>query len=286
MQNYKTASDRFLPLTEQFLELSKKLDYVKAFWIHGSRAVGRHVHASDIDYLFVLDDQHNKEDFKKELTSFVEWRDAPGFFPEQTWRGCRWNNNGVSEKIGLHIYTESEVRMMLADIFNNAHMDISGMTWLERWQNTKFLGSQGQAQFMVGESLAVYAPQNILPALKSRLTKYTDEFSKQIVDTMTRYLEIKLQWFGDPWIPRNKYNFAENIKEVLYFIAAAHYAKNKTFMQQGLKRYHLDLKTFKPDIQKDLDGLLAIDKKFETEDKAQYLKNIINALREPSAIIR
>lgn len=162
-------------------------------------------------------------------------------------------------------------------------MDVSGMTWLERWQNTKFLGSQGQAQFMVRESVPVYDPQSILLALKNEVAKYSDEFSQQIVDMMTRYLEIKLQWFGDPWIPRSKYSFMVDMKEVLYFIAAAHYAKNKAFMQQGLKRYHLDLKTLKPNIQKDLDKLLAIDDKFEVEDKAQYLKNIIGTLRESNS---
>lgn len=280
MQGYNTVSDRFLPLTERLLELSKNLKYVKAFWIHGSRSVGRHVHSSDIDYLFVLDNKQSKKEFEKELEGFVEWKDMPGFFPEQTWRGCRWNNKGVSEKIGLHIYTEDDVKEMFADLFNNEPMDISGVTWLERWQNTKFLGSQGQAQFMVRESVSVYDPQNILPALKNEVARYSDAFSQQIVDTMTSYLEIKLQWFGDPWIPRSKYSFMVDIKEVLYFIAAAHYAKNKAFMQQGLKRYHLDLPTFTPDIQKDLDRLLALDEKFETEDKAQYLKNIIGALRE------
>lgn len=280
MQDYKQVSDRYLPLTEHFLKLSKELSYVKAFWIHGSRSVGRHIYRSDIDYLFVLDNKQNKKEFEKELGRFVDWKDTPGFFPEQTWRGCRWNNKGISEKIGMHIYTEDEVNEMFSDFFNNGPMDISGMTWLERWQNTKFLGSQGQAQFMVRESVSVYDPQSLLPALKNKVAKYSDEFSQQIVDTMTHYLEIKLQWFGDPWIPRSKYSFIVDMKEVLYFIAAAHYAKNKAFMQQGLKRYHIDLKTLKPDIQKDLDRLLAIDDKFEVEDKARYLKNIISDLRE------
>jgi predicted nucleotidyltransferase len=282
MSNYKEVSDRFLPLTEQFLELSKSLEYVKAFWIHGSRSVGRHVRSSDIDYLFVVNKQ-NKKELKKELERFVEWKDMPGFFPEQTWRGCRWNNNGVLEKIGVHIYTEDEIKEKFTNFFNNDPMDISSMTWLERWQNTKFLGSQGEAQFMVCESVAVYDPHGILAKLKSEVDKYSDEFSRQIVDMMTRYLETKLQWFGDPWIPRSKYSFMVDMKEVLYFIAAAHYAKNKAFMQQGLKRYHLDLETFKPDIQKDLDRLLAIDEKFDTEDKAQYLKSIIVALKEPNS---
>jgi predicted nucleotidyltransferase len=281
--NYKEASDRFLPLTEQFLELSRRLDYVKAFWIHGSRSVGRHIHTSDIDYLFVLDDAQDKKDFEKELSNFVDWKDTPGFFPEQTWRGCRWNNNSVSEKIGMHIYTQNEVNNMFADLFNNEPMGISGMTWLERWQNTRFLGSQGQAQFMVRESVPVYDPHDILPKLRDEVDKYSDEFSQQIVDMMTRYLEIKLQWFGDPWIPRSKYSFMVDVKEILYFIAAAHYAKNKAFMQQGLKRYHLDLEGFKPDIRKDLDRLLAVDDKFGTEDKAQYLKNIISTLRESNS---
>lgn len=279
MKDYKTVSDRFLPLTEQLLELSKKLPHVKAFWIHGSRSVGRHVHKSDIDYLFVLDDNYNKQDFEKELSRFVEWKDAPGFFPEQTWRGCRWVSGGVPEKIGMHIYSESEVSEKFADIFNNEPMDISGMTWLERWQNTKFLGSQGGAQFMVCESVPVYDPRGILTKLKSDVAEYSDEFSEQIVNMMTRYLEIKLQWFGEPWIPRSKYSFMVDIKEVLYFIAAAHYAKNKQFMQQGLKRYEHDLKAFKPDIKADLDKLLAVDDNFATEDKAQYLKKIINALK-------
>jgi predicted nucleotidyltransferase len=283
MPDYITVSDRFLPLTEQLLKLSKELDYVKAFWIHGSRSVGRHIHTSDIDYLFVLDNHQNKKGFEKELSNFVEWKDTSGFFPEQTWRSCRWHNNGASEKIGMHIYTENEVREKFTDFFNNNTMDVSGMTWLERWQNTKFLGSQGQAQFMVRESVPVYDPHGILPKLKNEIDKYSDEFSRQTVDIMTRYLEIKLQWFGDPWIPRSKYSFIVDMKEVLYFIAAAHYAKNKAFMQQGLKRYHLDLEDFKPDIRKDLDRLLAVDEKFETEDKAQYLKNIISTLRESNS---
>lgn len=279
MQDYKIVSDRFLPLTERLLELSKKLPYVKAFWIHGSRSVGRHTYKSDIDYLFVLATDGDKKLFEDELGKIMTWKDTLGFFPEQTWRGLRWDNNGVSEKIGMHIYTEEEVDEKLTDFFDNEPMDISGMTWLERWQNTKFLGSQGAAQFMVRESVPVYDPRGILAKIKQEVAAYPDEVSKQIVETMTRYLEIKLQWFGDPWIPRSKYSFMVDMKEVLYFIAAAHYAKNKAFMQQGLKRYEHDLATLKPDIRADLDKLIAIDGKFAIEDKAQYLKNIIAALK-------
>jgi hypothetical protein len=78
---------------------------------------------------------------------------------------------------------------------------------------------------------------------------------------------------------RGKANFVLAIHDILYFIAAAHYAKNKRLMPTlGLSRYHRDLETLRPDLRRDIDRFLAIDAKFGRDNKATHLRRIVEQL--------
>ena len=92
-------------------------------------------------------------------------------------------------------------------------------------------------------------------------------------------LRIKLRWHTDRWLPRGKANFVLAIQEILYYVAAAHYAKNRRFMRTlGLTRYHDDLATLKPDLRADLDRFLAIDDRFGRDNKSVSLRRIADKL--------
>lgn len=282
MIDYKTASGPYLSLTEELLRRAQSLDFVRGFWIHGSRSVGRNTEDSDIDYAFIVENKEDEERLAKSLSDILEWKERPGFYPEQIWAGPHWKEHSGEDRfrgIGMHFYGKQEFFDKFDNIFDDAPVEVDGTSGLDRWQNTKFLQNQGGVQFIVVESIPLYDPENILAIVKEKALQYPNEFSRMMVDRMVRNLEIKLDWFSEPWIQRNKYNFVSDIREVLYYIATAHYAKNKAFMQNGLKRYHYDLESFTPDIKQGVDKLLAIDENFESEDKAIYLKTIIEKLK-------
>ena len=249
-----------------------------AFWIHGSRAVGRNTSNSDIDYTFLVKNISDIKKLKKSLEDLTEWKEMPGFYPEQKWFTVSWKNRkGGFHDIGLHIITTGEFLKNFKNAFSMKKAN-GDERWLEPYMDNRFLRLQGEIQFLVVESFSIYDPHDYLKNTKKRLLKYPKKFSEKIVNDFTNKLKIRLMWQGEPWIPRNKFNFICDIKEILYYIAIAHYAKNRKFMQSGLKRYHHDLNEMKPDIRMELDRLLAIDNKFGKEDKGIYLKRIIKKL--------
>ena len=65
-----------------------------------------------------------------------------------------------------------------------------------------------------------------------------------------------------------------DIKEDVYYLAIAHYAKNRMFMENGLKHYEEDMKTMKPDLRKLLDTFVTYDQ----EDKRPVMVDIIQGL--------
>ena len=282
MIDYKTASGPYLPLTEELLRRAQELEYVKGFWIHGSRSVGRNTEDSDIDYAFIVEKKEDEERLAKSLSDILEWKERRGFYPEQIWTGPHWKEHAGEDNfrgIGMHFYGKQEFLDTFGNVFDDTPVEVEAAAGMDRWQNTKFLQVQGSVQFIVVESIPLYDPEGLLGTAREKALSYPDEFSQKIVDCMIKNLEIKLSWFGEPWIQRNKYNFISDIREVLYYIAIAHYAKNKTFIQNGLKRYHYDIKTFKPNIKQEVDELLKIDENFETENKSVYLKAILEKLK-------
>jgi hypothetical protein len=85
---------------------------------------------------------------------------------------------------------------------------------------------------------------------------------------------------GDPCYYRNPFHFIENMKEVIFFIAQAHYAKNRKFLMNSMKRWHQDMKHFRPNLEKDLYNLTRVDAKLSKTDKSIFLRNIIHKLKK------
>lgn len=281
--DYKKASGKYLPLTEQLLQRAEDLDYIKSFWIHGSRAAGTNTEKSDVDYAFVVENKADEEGLAKNLEDIFQWRERVGFYPEQMWLGPHWKEHLDEEGfrgVGMHFYSRQEIKDKFWNLFDNTSVEPQASAGLDRWQNTKFLVNQGGAQFIIVESIPLYDPEDILKKAREKVLNYPDEFAQKLVDQMVWNLEIKLGWFGEPWIPRGRYNFISDIREVLYYVAIAHYAKNKALMQNGLKRYYYDIENLKPNIKGEVDNLLRIDENFESEDKSEYLKSIIKKLAE------
>ena len=71
-----------MPYTKLTLEIEKrvkKLSYVDAFYIHGSRGINRHSPTSDIDYMFLLKNQKEDElKLRKALSDLVEFKKVLG----------------------------------------------------------------------------------------------------------------------------------------------------------------------------------------------------------------
>ena len=259
-----------MPYTKLTLEIEKrvkKLSYVDAFYIHGSRGINRHSPTSDIDYMFLLKNQKEDElKLRKALSDLVEFKKVRGWYPEQIWEVCCLKEKKQSfHDIGWHTTTTNYLLDKFSKLFSSKEY---------------FLQNQDNAQFMIVEARAVYDPKNYIKKLKKMVSKYPTKLSKEIVADMVENLKVKLMWNGVVWIPRNKYSFINDIRDIVWFIAVAHYAKNKAFLMNSMKRWHHDMDDFKPNIKADLDNLLSIDQNFGKENKSIYLKRIIKKFEE------
>ena len=80
MDDIKSISGPYYELTLELKRRLEKLPYVDAFWIHGSRAVGRGTADSDIDYTVLVTDAKSQEPKLMSLLSdLIEWDEIPGF---------------------------------------------------------------------------------------------------------------------------------------------------------------------------------------------------------------
>lgn len=255
----------YTKLTQEIKKRVEKLPFVDAFYIHGSRGVNRHSSTSDIDYMFLLKNKKRDEPkLRRALKGLIVFRKVNGWFPEQIWEVCKWKENPKSfHDVGLHTITTREMLSIASKLFLN---------------KSYFLKHQDFAQFFVIEAKEVYDPLGYVKKLKSLVSKYPDKLSKEILKEMVKNLKIKLNWVGDKWISRNKYSFVNDIRDIIWFIAVAHYAKNKAFLMNSMKRWHQDMKSFRPNIKKDIDKLISIDSKFSNQNKTIYLKRIIKKL--------
>lgn len=256
----------YTDLTQKIKRRVEKLPYVEAFYIHGSRAVGRNSPTSDIDYMFLLKN-HKTDDDKliNALRDLIEFKPMPGWYPEQTWIVASRNDKKLKfNDIGFHTATTKEILNRFSKLFKSKDY---------------LLKNQDNAQFLIAEAKAVYDPRGYVKKLKKLISKYPKKLSDEIVQDMVQKLKVKLMWV-DPWIPRNKYSFINDVRDIVWFIAVAHYAKNRAFLMNSMKRWHQDMKSFKPSLKGDLDKLLSIDSGFSKVNKAKYLKRIIKKFEE------
>lgn len=285
MDNLKDNCGPFWPLVLEIKTRAEQHPYVDVFWINGSRGAGRHVEKSDLDCTVLVKAEEYVDGFRQALDDLLEDGQHPGFYPEQVWSVTHWKEGprdwltGVSLSVGP---TEAMLQAC-ANLFDNTPEPYQGafdIRHREPYMDTHFLSHQGLGnEFLYG--VPVYDPSGYFAQCRALVLQYPDDLSQAIVERFVGYLEIRLEWMLDRAVPRNKFNFISDIREVVYYIALAHYAKNKRFMEPGLKHYHYDLEVLQPDIRAELDCLLAIDDHFEQErgNKSLYLRQIIDKLK-------
>ncbi len=253
-------------ITEQIKKIVKKLSYVDSFYIHGSRGVGKHSSTSDIDYMFLLKKKRYVKKLKKDLRDLLEFKRISSFCPGLMWETCTLREKSLQfNDIGFHAEETKQMLKIFSKLFKSKKY---------------FLKYQDHAQFLIKEAKVVYDPKGYVKKLKKLVSKYPTKLSKQIVKDQIQDLRTRLFWHGDPWFLKNKYTFIGDIKIDLFLIAQAHYAKNKTFLMNSMKRWHQNMKKFKPNIKKELDDLLRIDKNFSKEDKSIPFNKIIKKLEK------
>ncbi|MBW3015874.1 nucleotidyltransferase domain-containing protein [Candidatus Woesearchaeota archaeon] len=250
----------YTKLTQELKRRLSKLPYVDAFYIHGSRGAGRHTPISDMDYTVLIKDKRYNNRLYKELEDILELENVPGFFGDALWPVHSWEGLDV----GWHVIETGYLKKLVRDIFKSKE---------------NLLKFQDQAQFLIIEAKPVYDPKGLLKLFKSRLRKYPKRLADAVVEDRIKKLETKIMWIGEHGHYRNPFHFIENMHEIILFIAQAHYAKNRAFLMNSMKRWHQDMKLFKPNIKRDLDELVKIDKNIARYDKGKVLRRIIEKLK-------
>lgn len=289
VEAWEKASGPFRALTAELKDLSESLPYVDAFWIQGSRASGHHRRDSDMDYMFLVRRRIDMDHLARRIRRFLDFEEIPAWFPEDTWIVGYWKQArfGLPSFVSPHIEVTRSAFQRARNLFNMRPIRVRYVRWRAPIETTYFLHHQGFGYELLEETVPVYDPRATLERLQALVSAYPDSLARQLVQDFVSRLRIKLRWHTDRWTPRGKPNFLLAIQDILYYIAAAHYAKNRRLMRPlGLTRYHFDLATLKPDLRRDLDRFLAIDDRFGRDNKGAHLRRIADRLARPPTPIR
>ena len=265
---------KFEELTNEIESRVEKLDYVLAFWIHGSYATERAREDSDINYAFLIKERADYDRLKRAFSDVIRWRDVPGPYPEQQWEVAVWKKQQWTFKdIGWSVVTLDDLKDF-EGLFSEKHIPYKGERWVKPWHETHLLRYQGDARTLFEDSKIKYDPEEMVTALVQKLKEYPEPVKRGVKNWALGKLRKRLPWHGKPWIMHDKFKFIDEIQEDLHYIAIAHYALNGRYPKNDLNHYEADLKTLKPDIEKLMQSLIA----YEENDKHQILVDIIGEL--------
>ncbi len=266
-------SGKFTSLTKEITSRVERLDYVLAFWIHGSYAVGKERENSDINYAFLVKERKQYDDLKKEFGDLIRWRNVPGPFPEQQWEVGTWKEQQWTFKdIGWAVVTLDDLKDF-EGLFSEKYIPYKGERWVKPWHETHLLRYQGEARTLFEDSKILYDPEEIITNLVTKLKEYPEPVKRGVKNWALGKLRKRLPWHK-PWIVHDKFKFIDEIQEDLHYIAIAHYALNGRYPKNDLGHYEADLKTLEPNIEELMHKLVAYDK----EDKYEILVEIIGEL--------
>ena len=265
---------RFSEVTKIVHEIAQKLDFVLAFWVHGSYANDTAREDSDINFAFLLTDMKHYDELKRACHTVISWRDVPGPYPEQQWEVATLKEGAKTFKdIGWHVITPEDMEPF-EELYKADLIPHKGERWVHAFKDTHLLRYQGDGRRLFVNAKILFDKEDLIKDVQRRLAKYPDKVSSGVCTWALNRLRKRLPWHGTPWLVHDKFSFINNIHEDLHYIAIAHYAKNKQFPMDDLRHYEKDLKKLKPDIEQLVHALVA----FDDADKSEIMKEIIDEL--------
>lgn len=244
---------------ELAMEIEKRLSkliFVEAIFINGSVIAGTETPNSDIDFT-VLVKNRNKDTEKvvKVLSKFI---------PFDCIEHEVHHFNYEKKRVAFTILGTKDMNFISNKLFDSKDI-------LLKFQNV--------VQHKIIEAKEVYDPKNFLGLYKARVSDYPEKIRKEVIkNTLKELSKIHKEWEDDGF--RNSFNFVFNLPEVLEKICIVLYAKNKRFLMLPFKRLHKDLKTLKPNLEKEMYFLVdRPNTKQNIEKKIKILSRIILKLK-------
>jgi len=216
-----------------FINVSKNNEFIKSFWLHGSRCVNQQTVYSDLDIAFIVNSNKDKDILKKKLKSKLFYRKFYDYFKQRDFEYWEYKKR----EVGIHIYSLKEFKKLVKSFFNS-------IGYFEK--------NQGMIQHIFVESKLIYDPLDIFLEAKEYLLEYPEKLRKELIELTLKRIWQEVEW----WTIRKSWkNIFEEMKVIETFIdevTKCHYALNKLYRKNFLKQYLFDIKKLKPNLEKEI----------------------------------
>jgi hypothetical protein len=223
-----------------FVEISKNRDFIKSFWLHGSRCVNQQKKYSDLDVAFIVSLKKDKDKLKKELKSKLFYKKLYNYFNNSIFEYWKFDDR----EVGVHIFTIREFNQLKKSFFNE-------LDYFEK--------NQGLIQHIFIESKVLYDPLNKFTEARTLLSKYPETIREKVIKITLKRIKQESEWWA---IRKSWKGVFEEIKILDLFIdevTKCHYALNSVYRKNFLKQYSFVINKFKPDLKKELIELTYIN---------------------------
>ncbi len=220
---------------EECLELiNKKIKkYTTAYWLHGSRAVNIQHSKSDIDIVFIVKNDSNKHGLMKKLKTFLSYKKLYDYFNYCYFE--YWEYKG--KEVGVRIYTLKYFNQKVYSFFNSVDNVIKNQDFVEH---------------VIINSFPIYDPEDILQKSKEHVLDYPDSFRKKVIQWSLNRIKQEVDWWNMRTVWLNVFQEMRVVEPLVSEISRCHYALNKRYYMYSKKHYSNDLKSFLPNIEKEL----------------------------------
>ncbi|MFW6046557.1 MAG: DUF4037 domain-containing protein [Candidatus Woesearchaeota archaeon] len=247
---------------EECLDLidKKTKKYTLAYWLHGSRAVDIQHSKSDIDIVFIVEDDSSKYKLIKKLKTFLSYKKLYDYFNYCYFE--YWEYKG--KEVGVRIYTIKDFNQKVYLFFDSVENVIKNQDFVEH---------------VIINSFPIYDSKNILQKAKEHVLDYPDNIREKVVQWSLNRVKQEVDWWNMRTVWLNVFQEMRVVEPLVSEISRCHYALNKRYYMYSKKHYNNDLKRFLPDIEKELNIVTYCKpERINNKAKREAFTSILNKL--------
>jgi len=249
-------------IVQDLLVQAPDLPGVRAVWLHGSRAVGSHHDASDLDLTFIVNTAADRFDLSRTLAKVYDYK--PRFVnyfdlaPMPFW-------SVAAGEIGVHIIENAGVNGRLAAL----RVSVDGLE-----------DHQAFAQHTIVGGVALFDPARLLDDAQHKCASIPPNLFTGVAYKYLRLLEQKVTWWAIRPRWKNDFERLSDVAVVVEEIARCHYPLNQRLFMPGMKEYDRDLRTLQPDIGGEVRQLIELSPQTSQTGTRNLATEMIAALRQ------
>jgi hypothetical protein len=234
---------------------------VLAIFNNGSSVVGMNSTNSDLDFVIVIknekDEKKLRNILRKSFKITLNEKNPEIQVEEQYWI--------LNKRADFTIISKKKIEEKINKFYKSPE---------------NFLELQHFIKHKIVDSISIYDPKKLLLKWKKQVEKYPKQFMKKVFDLEIYSIKEELYYWENHGF-RNEFQFNFEQWDLMRHICQALYAKNNQMFMLPYKRLHKDLKRLKPNIEKEMYGLLRNKNTKKTiTKKIKIVKKILEKLKK------